>query len=83
MIVKTVGSFAALIPTFAVDHNNVVWVLGEPLTHAVRELQHLLEARHVVVVNQNSLDSPVEERRVVRLLATQIEHLVPEGGKGR
>ena len=77
LIVKTGGSFAALIPTFAVDHNNVVWVLGEPLSHAVRELQHLLETRHVVVVDHDALHAVVEVVRLVRPLAAEVVQLVP------
>ena len=82
MIVKTDGSFAALIPTFAVDHNNVVWVLGEPLPHAVRELQHLLETRHVVVVDHDALHAVVEVVRLVRPLAAEVVQLVPAQGQG-
>ena len=80
MIVKPDGSFAALIPTFAVDHNNVVWVLGEPLSHAVRELQHLLETRHVVVVDHDALHAVVEVVRLVRPLAAEVVQLVPAQG---
>ena len=80
LIVKTDGSFAALIPTFAVDHNNVVWVLGEPLSHAVRELQHLLETRHVVVVDHDALHAVVEVVRLVRPLAAEVVQLVPAQG---
>ena len=43
----------------------------------VGKLEHLLETRDVVVVDENSLNAPVEERGVVRLLAAQVEHLVP------
>ena len=47
-------------------------------TDRVSKLEHLLETRDVVVVDENSLNAPVEERGVVRLLAAQVEHLVPE-----
>ena len=46
-------------------------------TDRVGKLEHLLETRDVVVVDENSLNAPVEERGVVRLLAAQVEHLVP------
>ena len=48
------------------------------VTDRVGKLEHLLETRDVVVVDENSLNAPVEERGVVRLLAAQVEHLVPE-----
>ena len=51
--------------------------------YRVSKLEHLFECWHIVVVDEDPLDSAVEERRVVRLLAAQVEHLVPEGGKGR
>ena len=46
--------------------------------YRVSKLEHLFEAWHIVVVDEDPLDSAVEERRVVRLLAAQVEHLVPE-----
>ena len=46
-------------------------------TDRVSKLEHLLETRDVVVVDENSLNAAVEERGVVRLLAAQVEHLVP------
>lgn len=48
------------------------------MSYRVSKLEHLLEGRHVVVVNEDSLDPAVEEGGVVRLLAAQVEHLVPE-----
>ena len=80
VIVMVDGSFAALIPTFAMDHDDVVWVLGEPLPHAVRELQHLLETRHIVVVDHDALHAVVEVVRLVGPLAAQVVQLVPEQG---
>ena len=49
-----------------------------PGSYRVSKLEHLLEGRHVVVVDEDSLDPAVEEGGVVRLLAAQVEHLVPE-----
>lgn len=48
------------------------------MSYRVSELEHLLEGRYIVVVDEDSLDPAVEEGGVVRLLAAQVEHLVPE-----
>ena len=50
--------------------------------YRISKLEHLFEAWHIVVVDENSLDSTVEEGGVICLLAAQVEHLVPGGGKG-
>ena len=60
----------------------IYYVLWTVIRHLVSKLEHLLKTRHVVIIDKHSLDSPVEERRVVRLLAAQVEHHVPEGGQG-
>ena len=48
------------------------------MSYRVSKLEHLLEGGHIVVVDEDSLDPAVEEGGVVRLLAAQVEHLVPE-----
>ena len=54
------------------DNNHIGGILAEPGAHRVGKLEHLLHTGHVVVVDQDPLDTLVEEGRVVGLLAAEV-----------
>ena len=56
--------------------NDIFWMLTEPIPHIVSEVEHLLDAGDVVVVDHDPLHPVVEVRHVVGPLAAEVVQLV-------
>ena len=58
------------------DHDDILWVLGQPVPDIVCELEHLLDAGYVVIIYHDSLHPVVEVGHIIGPLTAQVVQLV-------
>lgn len=70
------STLALFFVTFAVDDNYIIRMLSKPISYIISKLEHLLDTRHIMVINHHSLNSVMEVYNIICSFTAQVVDLV-------